>query len=317
MAPGHPRPRPRPRPRTPSSTAGPNFTLGGSRFDLHLQPGGRRNQPADLRRRHGDAPAPRHPIENFDRTLRREPPYKTPPVHPRPARRLQLDRRRAAKLRGDIIREDPGNVEREAPHAMHVPGVRGAVGRCPVVVLRWPPTHRRPRQQGDGSDLARAPLVFLAWSRATRSTLDIRDPSETEENTVTKPQFVREAGAVELGHADLTGGRRASSTRSSGESFALQQPGKKGHHGSARRPPIALFAGAPAGPGPEGPTRKLCDEPVEREQQTPVEMGWAPRARPAGREAACHAVSLFQRWMLRLVNFAGGRRHRHEKHRCV
>jgi hypothetical protein len=174
------------------------------------------------------------------------------------------------------------------------------------VVVEMAPDASKAHNKVTALKIPRGAPRFRSFVQGDTSTLDIRDPSETEENTVTKPQFVRQVGPFELGHADLTADLTSQLDTIVGELRPLQVPGKQDHGLGEDLPTV--FRGRASTPGTRAANKKLGTERAKNaEQYVESKMGWAPQgqARGVGEEDATDEAR-FQRVDVEVVNLAGG-----------
>ncbi|HMN98029.1 MAG TPA: hypothetical protein PKD59_01310 [Miltoncostaeaceae bacterium] len=284
---------------------GTNFTFGGSRFDLTYRPTG--GTPKDQRPISGDVTVTLRlhvTFKNFDRTLRRQPPYNTHRFTRAQLADFNWTDDERAKFSRDMISsiQDAWSVK----HRMQCtsPGFEELSAGVRVVV-EMAPDASKAHNTVTALKIPRGAPRFRSFVQGSTSTLDIRDPSETEENTVTKPQFVRQVGPFELGHADLTADLTGQLDTIVGELRALQQPGKQ-EHGLGEDLPT-VFRGRASTPGTRSANTKLATERAKNaEAYVESKMGWAPQgqARGAGEQDATDEAR-FQRVDVEVVNLSG------------
>jgi hypothetical protein len=285
---------------------GTNFTLGGSRFDLTYNPTG--GAPIDARPISGNVTVTLRlhiTFKNFDRALKRQPPYNTHRFT-----RAQLadfnwtdDERR--KFTTDMV-----SSIQDAWSAKHrllctSPGFEELSAGIKVVVESVADVGRA-HNKVTAQKIPKGAPRFRSFVQGDTSTLDIRDPSETEEHTVTKPEFVRQVGPFELGKAELTPDLTGQLDTIVGELRTLQEPGKQ-QHGLGEDLPT-VFRGRASTPGTRSANKKLATERAKNaEGYVEAAMGWAPQgqARGVGEEDATDEAR-FQRVDVEVVNLAGG-----------
>ena len=285
---------------------GTGFVHAGTRFELNYNPTG--GAPIDQRPISGNITVKLRlhiTFKNFDAQLRRKPPYNTFRFTREQLRRLQLDRRRAGEVPHGHGQQHPGRVERAAPPRLHLPGFE-EVSAGLKVKLELVADEGLAHNKVTALKIPRGAPRFRSFVKGDASTLDIRDPSETEEHEVTKPEFVRQVAPFELGHADLTSGTTTGQLDTIiGELRTLQEPGKQ-QFGLGEDLPT-VFRGRASTPGTRRANQKLATERAKNaEAYVVAQMGWAPQgqARGAGEENATDEPR-FQRVDVEVINLAG------------
>jgi outer membrane protein OmpA-like peptidoglycan-associated protein len=285
---------------------GTNFTHAGARFELNYKPTG--GAPIDQRPISGDATVTLRlhiTFKNFDNALRRKPPYNTHRFTRAQLADFNWTDDERAKFRADMVSsiQDAWSVKHRmlctsAGFEELSAGVR--------VVVEEVADAARAHNKVTALKIPRDAPRFRSFVQGDTSTLDIRDPSETEEHEVTKPEFVRQVGPFELGKAELTPELTGQLDAIVGELSGLQEPGKQ-QHGLGEDLPT-VFRGRASTPGTRTANKKLATERAKNaEKYVEDKMGWAPQgqARGVGEENATDEAR-FQRVDVEVVNLGGG-----------
>jgi outer membrane protein OmpA-like peptidoglycan-associated protein len=285
---------------------GTNFTHGGTRFELNYKPTG--GAPIDQRPISGDVTVTLRlhiSFKNFDNALRRKPPYNTHRFTRAQLADFNWTDDERAKFSADMVSsvQDAWSVK----HRMVCtsPGFE-EVSAGVRVAVELVADEARAHNKVTALKIPRGAPRFRSFVQGDTSTLDIRDPSETEEHQVTKPEFVRQLGPFELGHAELTPELTGQLDAIVGELQTLQEPGQQ-QHGLGEDLPT-VFRGRASTPGTRTANKKLATErAVNAERYVEAQMGWAPQgqARGVGEENATDEAR-FQRVDVEVVNLAGG-----------
>jgi hypothetical protein len=307
-----PAPPDAPAPPAPAADAeltrflGTNFTLGGSRFDLTYNPTG--GAPIDARPISGNVTVTLRlhiTFKNFDRALKRQPPYNTHRFTRAQLADFNWTDDEKTKFSADMI-----SSIQDAWSAKHrlmctSPGFEELSAGIRVVVETVADAGRANNKVTAQKIPAGAPR-FRSFVQGDTSTLDIRDPSETEEHTVTKPEFVRQVGPFELGKAELTPDLTGQLDTIVGELRTLQEPGKQDQGLGENL--VTVFRGRASTPGTRSANTRLATErATNAEHYVEAAMGWRPQgqARGVGEEDATDEAR-FQRVDVEVVNLEGG-----------
>jgi hypothetical protein len=285
---------------------GTNFTLGGSRFDLNYNPTG--GAPIDARPISGNVTVTLRlhiTFKNFDRALRRQAPYNTHRFTRAQLADFNWTDDEKAKFTADM----KSSIQ-DAWSAKHrllctSPGFEELSAGIAVVVETVADAGRANNKVTAQKIPAGAPR-FRSFVQGDTSTLDIRDPSEVEEHTTTKPEFVRQVGPFELGKAELTADLSGQLDTIVGELRTLQQPGKQDQGLGENL--VTVFRGRASTPGTRSANKKLGTERAENaERYVEAAMAWKPQgqARGAGEQDATDEAR-FQRVDVEVVNLEGG-----------
>lgn len=301
---GHPPPGP-PNPEL-QRFLGTGFVVAGTRFELNYNPTG--GAPIDQRPIAGDATVKLRlhiNFKNFDQQLRRKPPYNTHRFTRAQLADFNWTEAERAKFSTDIVSSIQTAWSEQHRFVCTSPGFE-EVSASLKVRVELVADESRAHNKVTALKIPRGAPRFRSVVQGDTSTLDIRDPSETEENTVTKPEFVRQVAPFELGRAELTPELTGQLDAIIGELRTLQEPGKQ-QHGLGEDLPT-VFRGRASTPGTRTANKKLATERAKNaEAYVEAKMGWASQgqARGAGEENATDEAR-FQRVDVEVVNLAGG-----------
>jgi hypothetical protein len=284
---------------------GTGFAHAGTRFELNYSPTG--GAPIDARPISGNITVVLRlfiTFKNFDRALRRKPPYNTHRFTPAQLADFNWTDAERSTFSTDIVSSIHDAWSEKHRFACASPGFEevSAGLRVNVEVVT---DESKAHNKVTALKIPRGAPRFRSFVQGDTSTLEIRDPSETEEHQVTKPEYVRQVGPFELGKSDLTSELTGQLDTIVGELRPLQQPGST-QWGLGEDLPT-VFRGRASTPGTRRFNKKLATERAKKaEDHVTAKMGWAPQgqARGVGEENATDEAR-FQRVDVEVVNLAG------------
>jgi outer membrane protein OmpA-like peptidoglycan-associated protein len=284
---------------------GTHYVHTGSRFDLDYNPTG--GGPIDQRPISGNIAVTLRlhvTFKNFDRQLRRQPPYNTFRFSRAQLADFNWTDAERSRFRTDMASSIESGWRGKHRFTCTAPGLEEVSAGLDVKVeLVADPAlaHNKVTALKIPSGAPR----FRSFVQGDTSTLEIRDPTESEESQVTKPEFVRQVAPFELGKAELTPELTGQLDAIVGELRPLQEPGQQ-QHGLGENL-VTVFRGRASTPGSRSANQTLATTRARNaEEYVTARMGWTPQlqARGAGEQNATDEAR-FQRVDVEVVNLEG------------